>query len=120
MLCVTLVLLAVAPTMPPPNQPPVANDDRVIVPFEPQYVDIWVLDNDYDPDGDPLTVVAVPAMEGGKAVIVQGQIVRVYLPAPPLAPGDGLPILPVAKGTYLVSDGRNMSMAHWQIILFPE
>lgn len=119
-LCVTLVLLAVAPVMPPPNQQPVANDDVVIVRYEPPYVDIRVLANDYDPEGAPLTVVAVPAMEGGKAVIVKGQIVRVYLPPPNSAPDYVPPIYLLAQGTYLVSDGTNMSMAEWRVLFRPQ
>ncbi len=119
-LCATLVLLAIAPVMPPPNQPPVANDDTVIVKYEPPYVDIRVLENDYDPEGAPLRVVAVPTMEGGKAVIVKGQVVRVYLPPPMSAPDYVPPIYLLAEGTYLVSDGTNMSMAEWRVLFAPQ
>ncbi len=48
LLCVTLVSLAIAPVRPPPNLPPVANDDVVIVQYQPEYVDIQVLENDLD------------------------------------------------------------------------
>jgi hypothetical protein len=119
-LCLTLVVLAVAPAMPPPNQPPVANDDTVILRYEPPYVDVRVLANDYDPEGAPLTVVAVPVMEGGKAVILKGQVVRVYLPPLMSAPDYVPPIYLLAQGTYLVSDGRNMSMAEWRVLFEPQ
>jgi hypothetical protein len=119
-LCVSLVLLAFAPVMPPPNQPPVANDDVVIVRYEPPYVDIRVLENDYDPEGAPLTVVAVPTGDGGKAEIIKGQVVRVYLPPPMSAPDSVPPIYLLAHGTYLVSDGANMSMAEWRVLFAPQ
>ncbi|HSN76978.1 MAG TPA: Ig-like domain-containing protein [Anaerolineae bacterium] len=104
----------------PRNQPPVANDDTVIVRYEPPYVDIRVLENDYDPEGAPLTVVGVPSMVGGKAVIVKGQVVRVYLPPPMSAPDYVPPIYLLAEGTYLVSDGANVSMAEWRVFLSPQ
>lgn len=117
---VMLVLLALAPGMPRPNQPPVAVDDEVIVMNEPAYVDIRVLDNDYDPEGDALTVVAAPATEGGKTVVIKGQILRVYLSPQLMAsehvdPGDLL-----AQGTYLVSDGAAMSRAEWRVYFKPQ
>lgn len=120
LLCATLISLAIAPAMPPPNQPPVANDDVVIVRYVPPYVDIRVLANDYDPEGAPLTVVGVPSMEGGKAVIIRGQVVRVYLPPEMRSPDYVPPIYLLAQGTYLVSDGVNVSMAEWRVLFAPQ
>jgi len=115
-----LALLAVAPVMPPPNQPPVAEDDIVIVQCEPSYVDIRVLGNDYDPEGAPLTVVDVPVAEGGKAVVLKGQVVRVYL-RPTMTPPDYVPpIYLLAEGTYVVSDGVNASVASWSVFFRPQ
>lgn len=42
----------------PANSPPVANDDTARV-MKGGAIDIPVLDNDFDPDGDPLTVISV-------------------------------------------------------------
>ena len=42
----------------PDNNPPVANDDTARV-MKGSAIDIPVLDNDFDPDGDPLTVISV-------------------------------------------------------------
>ena len=120
LLCATLVSVAIAPAMPPPNQPPVANDDAVIVRYEPPYVDIRVLANDYDPEGAPLTVVAVPTADGGKPLIIRGRVIRVYLSPEMAAPDYVPPIYLLAQGTYLVSDGVNMSMAEWRILFEPQ
>lgn len=120
LLCVTLVALAIAPVRPPPNLPPVANDDVVIVQYQSDYVDIQVLKNDFDPEGAPLTVVAVPSADGGKPVILKGRVIRVYLPPEMAAPDWVPPIYLLAEGTYLVSDGVNMSMAGWRIFFEPQ
>ena len=79
-----------------------------------------MLKNDYDPEGAPLRVVAVPTMEGGKAIIIIGQVVRVYLPQPGTAPDSVPPIYLLAHGTYLVSDGANLSMAEWSVLFAPQ
>ena len=120
LLCVTLVALASAPIMPPPNLPPVAHDDVVIVQYQPDYVDIQVLKNDFDPEGAPLTVVGVPSADGGKPVILKGRFIRVYLPPEMAAPDSVPPIYLLAEGTYLVSDGVNVSMAGWRILFEPQ
>lgn len=120
LLCATLVSLAISPVMPPPNLPPVANDDIVIVRYQPEYVDIQVLNNDYDPEGAPLTVVAVPTADGGKPMIIKGRVIRVYLPPEMAAPDYVPPIYLLAQGTYLVSDGVNMSLAEWYVLFAPQ
>lgn len=50
------------------NSPPVANDDEARV-MKGQAVDIPVLANDSDPDGDPLTVVSVTHTGPGNAAV---------------------------------------------------
>lgn len=57
-----------------PNQPPVAVNDAVTIPFDPQALaypaaTIDVLQNDSDPDGDALSVVSVTQPSSGTAVI---------------------------------------------------
>lgn len=52
----------------PDNSPPVANDDTARV-MKGYAVDIPVLDNDFDPDGDPLTVISVEHTGFGNAAV---------------------------------------------------
>jgi hypothetical protein len=83
---------------PPPNQNPVAVDDAAVT-FEAVPVDIAVLSNDTDPDGDALTLSQVgAAANGGTAVL--GALVR-YTPNPGF---DGVDSFP-----YTISDGRGGS-----------
>ena len=58
---------AVAVTVQPVNDPPLAGDDAADTP-EDTPVTITVLGNDRDPDGDPLTVVEISAPAHGTAV----------------------------------------------------
>ena len=62
------------------NDGPVAVDDQIeTVVNEP--VTVAVLGNDYDPDGDPLSVILLTAPDSGTAVVTtSGQII--YTPAP--------------------------------------
>lgn len=53
------------------NEPPIALDDRVSTPRDTP-VDIAVLDNDVDPDGDTLTVVSVGNPAVGTASVANG------------------------------------------------
>ncbi|KAL9187030.1 hypothetical protein ACHAXT_010750 [Thalassiosira profunda] len=66
---------------PPPNEPPVAQDDFVTIPEGmnpgPQ---IPVLVNDDDPDGDPLTVTAATQPENGSVEISPDEEGVVYTP----------------------------------------
>jgi len=59
--------------------PPTASDDVTAV-DEDGSVSIPVLDNDTDPDGDPLTIASVTQPEHGTTTIVDGEIV--YVPDP--------------------------------------
>jgi len=87
---------------PPPNTPPIAVDDRYVVPCNAVNRVFDVLANDRDPDGDALTIVSVtqptaPAITasvaiggGGRHVVFNG----------------GPACFPSATFTYTVSDGK--------------
>ena len=51
----------------PPNQPPIASDDSVIV--DSTFVVISVLDNDADPEGDSLSIISSTLPENGQIII---------------------------------------------------
>lgn len=80
-----------------PNQPPDAVDDQSMT-AEGVPVDIYVLNNDTDPDQDPLTVVDItaPPMSGTAVIDPTGQFIT-YTPYPGFA-GDSF--------QYQVSDGN--------------
>jgi hypothetical protein len=80
---------------PPANQPPVAFDDTATTVTD-QPVDIAVLNNDNDPDGDPLTIASVTSPANGTATI-NGTLVT-YTPAFRFAGTDTF--------NYTISDGR--------------
>ena len=103
----------------PRNRPPVAVDDQYFILYHPvPVVEIPVLENDTDPDGDVLQVTALPAIEGGKAEIVDGTIVRVYIDWSQQVPDDFYGLM--ARGTYAVSDGMATRYANWAVWYFPE
>ena len=64
----------------PPNQKPVAGDD-IAVTTAPNAVTIRALDNDIDPDGDPLQMVAVSTPAHGTAEILNNGAFITYTPA---------------------------------------
>jgi hypothetical protein len=104
---------------PRPNQPPVANNDEVFVSYQPTYVDIRVLDNDFDPEGHALTVVSQSILEGGSAVILKGQIIRVYL-SPSMTPpdymsGTSTSGLKLASKAWVLCRSFQARPAKWQI-----
>ncbi len=77
------------------NRPPVANDDRAVTNRNtPVLID--VLANDFDPDGDPLTIVSVTAPQNGTAAIQNDRIL--YTPAAGFRGTD--------RFGYTISDGR--------------
>jgi hypothetical protein len=80
---------------PPPNRPPVARDLRVTT-AEDTPIEVAVTANDSDPEGAPLTVVAVTAPTRGSVTIVAPDRVR-YVPPLNFA-GE-------ARFTYTISDG---------------
>ena len=88
--------LIVGPGPGPGNRPPVAEPDRVTIPPNVA-VRLRVLDNDSDPDGDPLTITAVtPPAHGTATLNPDGTIT--YTPAPNFEGTDTF--------QYTVSDGR--------------
>jgi hypothetical protein len=84
---------------PAPNQPPIAVTDNGAI----NQTEIFVLANDSDPDGDPLTIIAVTqpidAISGAQAgtVAITGSSVTWTPPAG---------FLGAATFTYTISDGR--------------
>ena len=116
-LIVTLFLMSGLPAFGPRNQPPIANDDEVVLLYHPvQALTIPVLENDVDPDGDVLTISSLPLVEGGKAEIVNGKEVRVFIDWPAGGNAQGL----IAHGGYVVSDGQAESKAEWFVWYWPE
>ncbi|SFU96864.1 Ca2+-binding protein, RTX toxin-related [Aliiroseovarius crassostreae] len=79
----------------PPNQGPDANDDLATV-DEDSSVVIAVLDNDTDPEGDPLTVTSASADHGTVTINPDGTLT--YTPDPNYNGPDSI--------TYSVSDGN--------------
>ena len=79
----------------PPNQGPDANDDLATV-DEDSSVVIAVLDNDTDPEGDPLTVTSASADHGTITINPDGTLT--YTPDPNYNGPDSI--------TYSVSDGN--------------
>jgi hypothetical protein len=81
-----------------PNQPPVAVDDTATTPFA-QPVQIPVLANDSDPDGDALAITGVTASLYGTVAIIGNAVLYT-----PLAGFSG-----VDRFAYTISDGRGGS-----------
>ena len=100
------------------NRAPMAGDDNRILLFQPAtVVEIPVLDNDLDADGDPLQVVAVWTTQGGAAQVVEGATVRVLIDWSRIS-GCFQECL-VAGGAYLVSDGTALRQARWSVWYWP-
>jgi hypothetical protein len=91
------------------NQPPTAVDDNATTAFG-QPVQIAVLANDSDPDGDPLVVASVTPASSGTAVIVGNAIV--YTPSAGFSGVD--------RFGYTISDGRGGTAAAFvSVIISP-
>lgn len=82
----------------PNNRAPIADDDSAISSGVP--VNINVLANDSDPDGDPLTIVSVTAPIAGGTAVVAGNSVT-YTPPSGFVGSD--------RFAYTISDGRGGS-----------
>lgn len=81
---------------PQPNRPPVAVNDTITAPFTVyDWVYVNVLDNDSDPDGDPLTVTSATCVYNGCMVFVDSNTLSIM----GTTVGDKLI-------TYTISDGR--------------
>lgn len=117
LLTIPLLLMSMLPTGGLRNHPPVAMADQYFLLFNPSpVVEIPVLENDTDPDGDVLHVAALLATEGGTAQILDDGTVRVYLDwSREVYEPEGL----VAYGTYIVSDGTAGSTAIWSVWYWP-
>jgi outer membrane protein OmpA-like peptidoglycan-associated protein/acyl-CoA thioesterase FadM len=79
----------------PANTPPVAVDDESWVIWG-QPIRIYVLNNDYDPDGDPLTITSIGPVANGRATITGNNITYTSNPT-----FTGREVF-----TYTISDGR--------------
>lgn len=77
------------------NEAPVANNDQFTVQSDSSDNPLDVLANDFDPDGDPLTIVSVSAPANGTAVL-SGNLV-LYTPTPGFFGADTF--------TYTIDDG---------------
>ncbi|MDT7855729.1 Ig-like domain-containing protein [Rubrivirga sp. S365] len=82
---------------PPANVPPQAQDDAAAT-AEDQPVTISVLANDTDPDGDPLSVLAVTQPSSGQATVTGGGAAVRYTPNPGFVGTDTF--------AYTATDGR--------------
>ena len=89
------------------NQPPVAKDDSATT-SPKTAVNVAVLANDADPDGDPLTVIHVTA-PGNGSVEVNGDGSVTYTPHPRAKDSDSF--------TYTISDGAGTASAAVQIAI---
>lgn len=92
---VTVTVAALPADTPGVNDPPVAVDDAADTPLDTA-VSISVLMNDFDPDGDLLTIILVGDPQNGAAVIENGQVV--YTPANGFTGVDHF--------VYVISDGN--------------
>ncbi len=85
-----------------PNAPPVAVHDEFIVPYSslttPPLTVLNVLANDYDPDGDPLTITAVSVAQGSASISPDKKSI-LYHPPQNAYGGDSF--------SYTISDGRH-------------
>ncbi|MFB9068826.1 cadherin-like domain-containing protein [Pseudofulvimonas gallinarii] len=79
----------------PPNQPPVANDDVAVTDFGTPAV-IQVLNNDFDPDGDPLLIISTTQPANG--IVSFNNTTVTYSPNGGFTGVDAF--------TYTISDGR--------------
>jgi len=91
------------------NRGPVAQDDQVSLDQDSQVI-IAVLDNDSDPDGDPLAIAAVTQPEHGQVVINGDQLV--YTPDSGYSGSDSF--------SYSIHDGRGgQASAQVQVEVHP-
>ena len=98
-----------------PNQPPVAVDDHVkldLTSADRLWVDVPVLENDFDHDGEKLWVIAIHGVTGGEAELVKGGVVRFYLPT---MPSTGTDSRLVGHGYYVITDGNFKAEAEFFI-----
>ncbi|SDO62035.1 Ig-like domain-containing protein [Desulforhopalus singaporensis] len=91
----------------PANNTPVATDDSVVLTAKNE-ITIDVLANDYDPDGDNMTIIQVTQGAKGSVAIIDGGNL-LYTPVKNFKGGDSF--------TYTISDGSETSTATVNISL---
>lgn len=114
----SVLLLAwtcILPVPAPRNLPPVAVNDEVMVGGYTNYLEIPVFANDYDPEGQPIDVIALGAVDVGKAVLLEGDAVGVYPVYPTDFDPSGKETVLIAHGTYIISDGVLTSTGEWYV-----
>jgi hypothetical protein len=101
---------------------PIAYDDQYHLAYQVRFVDIPVLNNDIGPGPEPLRVVTVSGVEGGRAEIIDGKTVRVTVDWASYAvwSGAGGPMGRVAHGSYIISNGYAQSRGTWTIWYVPD
>ena len=118
-----LILILIVNTItlpgPWPGPGPNAAPDEILLLYPVSSLDIPVLQNDGDAGIDEdLRVIALPHVEGAKAMILDGEVVRVFLD------WSGINVAnivnPVAQGTYVVSNGRGQTTTTWEVWYWPE
>ncbi len=88
------------------NHPPIAINDSVTI-DEDQSTTLFVLFNDYDPDGDSISVVALNSSQHGKARLTTGEDIQ-YTPDKDFFGSDSF--------RYTISDGKGGIDSAWVII----
>lgn len=97
------------PPPPPPTDPPIANDDFTAT-DEDMPVTVSVLDNDFDPNGDPIYVSSIDWVSGGTAFVNADQTITFT----PDADFNGS-----AAFGYTISDGQLFASANAWITVNP-
>lgn len=103
------IVLVTVLAQPPSNEPPTAVPDRVLL-KSGRVLNVDVLANDLDPDGDLLAIVgtsAAPPTETGGGVrvsVVDRRLLQVEL----VAPTDGSPPVGPFTVSYTIDDGQGM------------
>lgn len=122
MVVVLIVSLIPLPTRGRYHVPIARADDRMLA-YQLPYIDIDVADNDFGPGRNSLQLVAVTAVPGQRAEIIDETTVRVHIDwATYLAyPSAYDPVMGrLAHGTYTVSNGYARSQAQWTVWYMPD
>lgn len=115
LLTLTLAWTCILPVSGTRNQPPVAVTDEVMVNGYTEYLEIPVIANDYDPDGQPIDVVALGTVDRGKAELLEGDAIGVFPEYPAHYDARGQKPVLIAGGSYLISDGDLTSVGQWYV-----
>lgn len=112
-LAIVMAWSCILPVPGPRNQPPVAVTDEVMVRGYTEYLEIPVFANDYDPEGQPIDVVALKSVERGKAELLEGDAIGVFPEYPADFDRTGRKPVLIASGSYTISDGVLTSDGQW-------